>query len=141
MAAKPAQRAAAASRTSRICDFFCRPLRWLTVSSRANPGLRGLALGYTLSPTAWAEMSKLQPPSVSTEDELAFSWTDSERQNNNINASSTLNHTRLWRWLSRLRATALGGREFHRRDTVGYAVSSVILTADLFLLYFRSAFY
>ena len=24
----------------------------------ANPGLRGLALGYTLSPTAWAEMSK-----------------------------------------------------------------------------------
>jgi|SRR6266404_1538229 len=25
---------------------------------RANPGLRGLALGYTLPPTAWAEMSK-----------------------------------------------------------------------------------
>ena len=31
-------------------------------ANRANPGLRGLALGYMLSPTAWAEMSKLQGP-------------------------------------------------------------------------------
>src|SRR4029078_13191407 len=32
----------------------CRPLRGLATLRFAYPGLRGLALGYTLPPTAWA---------------------------------------------------------------------------------------
>lgn len=31
------------------------PTAWATIRQSADPGLRGLALGYTLSPTAWAE--------------------------------------------------------------------------------------
>jgi hypothetical protein len=38
-----------------MCGPLCRPLRGLTVAARTSQGLRGLALGYALPPTARAQ--------------------------------------------------------------------------------------